>query len=56
MKGKHKKKSAAIMYVTYNESNMRAFNGASILAVGGGMRFIIASRTASTPWPVLADI
>lgn len=42
--------------LSYKESKRKALSGASILAVGGGIRWIIASRTAATPSPVFAEI
>lgn len=41
---------------THRESKRNAFRGALVEPVGGGMRFTIASKIDSTPFPVLAEM
>jgi len=43
-------------YLSYRESNRKAFSGACVLPFGGGTRLIIASKIDSTLFPVFADI
>ncbi len=42
--------------MAHDESNKKAFNGASTSPDGGGIRSTIARRTSSTPFPLLAEI
>jgi len=41
--------------LSHNESKRKALNGASTRPRGGGTRLIIASKSSSTPFPVLAE-
>lgn len=41
---------------THRESNRNAFNGPSGLPAGGGILSMMACKTASTPFPVFAEM